>query len=454
MSELPLIPLRKYVKELSDEEIVTFQAFTKEAQQNLYNKLQPAKNPLLLEYAYRKHSTIIFKPESISISHRFNTLYLYTPAGTIGVQLSDEVLEEIANMQSSNIYFECELYKKIPVGIKNAIYLANIVAIYEADFDFDRAKELLNEYKPYELILLGLGYKPTNEALASKLPLILPLFQYNSRAIHTATFTPPRTGKSKAASLLRGLASAYLTTFPSPSKLIYDGAKGKYGLTYLYSTIYIDEFDKINAQKRRDMFRDTYETLLTGMSDGVWIREVSSKASDFQNLVGFCFMGNVENAELANYADLSDHSLTARNRLYKLLEDIVNPAPFIERIAYVEFLKKSPQAYELLNVNEDHQVLYLDPRITRAVIKLLQDETLNQPIHRNVESELDHHFNAIKSVLNVLQVELSDSTIESLVKSELTFTDVLTTDEKQESSIDYEELKAPDLSEMLMGDQL
>ena len=137
MAELPFITLKRYVKELTDEQIITFEAWTKEAQQNLYKKLLPAQNALHLENAYRKQQTVLFKPESVRISHKYNYLYFYIPSGQIGVPLTDELLDYILQLRSSNIYFEVELKKKVAVGNVRAIYVGDLKALYEADYDFD-----------------------------------------------------------------------------------------------------------------------------------------------------------------------------------------------------------------------------------------------------------------------------------------------------------------------------
>ena len=135
MTDLPFVVLKRYVKELTDEQIITFEAWTKEAQQNLYKKLLPSQNALHLENAYRKEQTVLFKPESIRISHKYNYLYFYIPAGCIGVPLTDELLDYILQLRSSNIYFEVKLNKKVAVSNVHAIYVGELVALYEADYD-------------------------------------------------------------------------------------------------------------------------------------------------------------------------------------------------------------------------------------------------------------------------------------------------------------------------------
>lgn len=451
MTELPLVAFRRYVDQLTDEQIITFEAWDKEAQQNLYKKLLPTKDSLVLEHAYRKQRSILFKPESIRISHKYNYLYFYIPAGQVGVPLTDELLDYIIQLRSSNVYFEVKLTKKIPISNTKAIYTGELVALYEADYDFDTAKELLQDHKPIDLLMYAIGYVPTAQAIATKLALIIPLFKFNDRAIHTVTFTPSRAGKSRTAHILKGLASCYVTPMPSPARLVYDGARGMYGLTYFYNTLYIDEFDKIQSTKRKDAFRESYEILLTGMSDGVWVREVSSKVGDFHNLVSFCFMGNVDDKKLADYVGISKFDKNHRDMLYDLLKEIVVAEPFVKRICYVEFIDKEIEAYKFLNYNDDNQVMYLHPKVSRAIIKILQDKVVEQPISRRPKSELDEHFNELKAVLTVLGVELDDYTVEKLVKGSTTFLDVLQDDKdvKDATETKVKELDEQTLKEML-----
>jgi len=451
MAELPFVAFRRYVEELTDEQIITFEAWTKEAQESLHKKILPTKDSLVLEHAYRKQRNILFKPESVRISHKYNYLYFYIPSGQVGVPLTDELLDYIIELKSTNVYFEVKLTKKIPISNTKAIYTGELIALYEADYDFDTAKELLKEYRPIDLLMYAIGYVPTAQAIATRLALIIPLFKFNDKAIHTVTFTPSRMGKSRTAHILKGLASCYVTPMPTPARLVYDGARGKYGLTYFYSTLYIDEFDKIQSTKRKDAFKEAYEILLTGMSDGVWVREVSSKAEDFHNLVSFCFMGNIDDKKLNDYIGINKLNKNSREMLYDLLKDVVVAEPFVKRICYAEFIDTEVEAYRFLNYNENNQVMYLHPKVSRAIIKLLQDKVIEQPISKRPKSELDEHFNELKAVLTVLGIELDDDTIERLVNGSTTFLDVLQ-DEHGKENVDeqkYEELDEQTLKEML-----
>jgi len=425
MEKLPLISFKRYFDQLDDSDILTFSAFSREQQEKLLKMLLPSYLDIELERAYRKSQKVLFKPEGVQLSHKYNKIYFSTKSGTIATDMTDDLLDFIAEAQNQQLYIKAALVKKVPVGNTRAIYFAEIDAIYTATYDYDTAKELLKDYMPYELLLYSVGYVPSAESLASKLPMFLPIFKPNNQPIHVLTFTPPRYGKSKTASILRGLTESYHTVLPSPAKLIYDGRSGRYGLCYFYNTLYIDEFDKI-AGRRKDIFKESYEVLLTGMSDGLWLRDISSKAQDYNNIVAFCFLGNVENSDL-RVTTQDSFSMNHRDKLRELIYAAdVEASPFIERIAYAEFVYKGVQAYKWLNFDEENRVLYLEPKVARAVIKLLNDECKKQGIQKKPESEMDKHLNNLNAVLNTLKIDIDLGTLEELVSGRLIFSEILT----------------------------
>ena len=425
--KVPLVSFTKFFKELSDADILTFRAFTKQEQEQLLKLLLPSKSALHLEKAYRCNDEIVFKPESVSIGHKSNMVYFNVKSGLLCTELTDELFDVLLEMQSQQFYFKGRVVDKIVQNERNATYVIEIDSYYTATYDFDTAKSLLQEYKPIDLLMYAIGYKPTPIAIACKLSQLLPLFVFDDKAIHTFVFSAPRFGKSKTADILSGLTNAYKTIIPSPARLVYDGRSGKYGLTYWYSVLYIDEFDKVRG-RRLEKFQECYEILLTGMSDGLWQRDISAKAEDFRNLVGFCFMGNIKDAKVDDYT-LASYAKNNREKLHEYLESYnIAPEPFIERITYIDIITNGIQAYRLLNYNEQNKVMYLDPTVSRAVIKLLQSKVIEQNIAKRVECELDHHFNRLRAVLDTLCIDLDDATIESLVHGDAIFADVLKRD--------------------------
>jgi len=421
--ELPLVEVRRYVRTLDYDAIVTFEAYTKEAQEALERKLNTAKNDFKLYEAIRKRESFLVKPEVISISWKYNNILLSTDGKTFILPLDEELVKLFTDREAGSYYFELRVNKIIPKGEKKAYFMSEVEAVYQAEYDYDTAKELLKQFKAWELLCYAIGYKADIKNFATRFALFSSLFSFNDQAIHTVTFTNPRTGKSRCAKMLMGLAKAYVTPFPTPAKLIYDSRKFSYGLCYFYNHLYIDEFDKVYSSRRKDSFKDSYEVLLDGMANGIWQRETTSK--DYINLVSFCFMGNIEQDNLKSY-DLSAYSNNSREKLKEYIAQIgVNPEPFLDRIHYVEYIKDAPIAKAMLNYSERNNVLFLKPAISRSIIKMLQDQCLAQDIARRASSLIDDFFNAMKAVIETLQIEgLDDYTIEKLVKGELSFYDI------------------------------
>ena len=421
--EIPLVEVRRYVRTLDYDAIVTFEAYTKEAQEALERKLNTAKNDFKLYEAIRKRESFLVKPEVISISWKYNNILLSTDGKTFILPLDEELVKLFTDREAGSYYFELRVNKIIPKGEKKAYFMSEVEAVYQAEYDYDTAKELLKQFKAWELLCYAIGYKADIKNFATRFALFSSLFSFNDQAIHTVTFTNPRTGKSRCAKMLMGLAKAYVTPFPTPAKLIYDSRKFSYGLCYFYNHLYIDEFDKVYSSRRKDSFKDSYEVLLDGMANGIWQRETTSK--DYINLVSFCFMGNIEQDNLKSY-DLSAYSNNSREKLKEYIAQIgVNPEPFLDRIHYVEYIKDAPIAKAMLNYSERNNVLFLKPAISRSIIKMLQDQCLAQDIARRASSLIDDFFNAMKAVIETLQIEgLDDYTIEKLVKGELSFYDI------------------------------
>lgn len=427
--KLPLVSLHKYVEGLNDSAIITFQAFSEEKQLKLKELMDRANDQLKLERACRKQQSIIFKPEAIKLGK--DIVYFKTKAGKLAIELTDDLLDLLIEFEGCSFYAKAKV-----IGKYGKSYKIDQLEIYTAEKDVETVKELLQEYNPLDLLCYALGYKPEPEVKAVLLPKLLTLFKPYEKAIHVVQFTSPRLGKTESAKLLAELSNGYYCgVLPKRTKLIYNASLGSYGLAYYYDVLFIDEFDKLSGQRLQD-FKESYEILLSGMDNGIWQRESSSsKASDFKRYVGLCFMGNIRNKELPT-ADITSYHSNARKKLEELLKSygIDYPAPFIERISYVEFLNVSWQIYKALNYNGSNLISYLNPSVSRGIIELLRTEVKKVAPAKKVESQEDYHFNCLKAVLTVLGLELDDDTIERLVRGELTFWKAIV-EEKFSSSI-------------------
>ncbi|WP_457590741.1 hypothetical protein [Geoglobus sp.] len=427
---LPLISLHRYVDGLDEAAIITFRAFTEEKQRKLKAMMERATDPLRLEAAYRKNKPLIFKPEAVSINHKTNEVIFSTKAGRLATVLDDDLLELLIELEGTAFYAKASIVQK-KAGKFSTTYYVDSLQIFRADKDKERAKELLEEHNALDLLCYALGYKPMPEVKAVLIPKLLSLFKPYGKAIHVVQFTSPRLGKTESAKLLAELGNGYYCgVLPKRTKLIYNAQTGSYGLAYYYDALYIDEFDKLAGQRLQD-FRESYEILLSGMDNGLWQREsTSTKAADFKRFVGLTFLGNLKNHELKAYT-AENYGLSAREKLSKLLEGygIEYPEPFIQRIAYTEFLAVNWQIYEALNYGEDNRIQYLDPAVARGLIEILREEAKRIAPARRVKNQYDLHFNALHAVLKVLGIEIEEADLESLIAGEITFWDLFTSQE-------------------------
>ena len=426
MSELPLISFKLYYEDLSEHLVSTFKAFKPEEQEKLRAMIKACEEPASLMLRAKQGKSVIFKLDQ---NYKLNTdrdlIIFELPAGKVLAPLTDELAELIANANGST-YIKAKLNGLVP-SKKGVIARTAKLQFFRADYDLKMAEELLKEHKPIDLLMLSLGYKPTKEAIAVTLPRLLTLFKYYDRnkiaGVHVVSFQQAGTGKSSTFEMLESLANAYYCEeIPTIAKLIGDARLGTFGIVKRADIIAIDEFDKI-AGEFRDRFEAIFPILLTGMEQGIYRREVSSKRElSVKKAVSYCFMGNSNNRDLASYGLAEE--LTA----IEVLENIIkaslknaNVPAFLDRLIYVEFLRESYQILRDVNIDENGLTLILQPAIARGVIKLLRERFLRKFKLGEVESRTDRAVKVLLAICKLLQIELDDYTIEKLVKGELTF---------------------------------
>ena len=450
MTEIPLISVKKYLSKLDDGIILGFKAFDEEKQRKLLRYVNNAENQASFYKALKSGDYIIFRLEGWKIDLRFNEVAFTTKITPIFYDNVDEVVDILEQHVMATIYVKARLGKIRRFRSGHLKVYADEIRLIVADYDEETAKELLGEYLPLDLICYALGYRPTNEVKALILPRILPILKPFGMGVHIIQFTPPATGKSHTARVLSNLTNSYYcTSFPSRAKLIGDARFNSYGLCAKYDTIYIEELDKLSGKKVEE-FREGYDALFTGMEQGVWQREKSSKTDiSYTNPVSFCFFGNVRNEELPTTLDA--YTSSARNKIRTIIEDLtdVNAMPFIERFAYVEYLTKCESIMKYINVNENNETQYLHPAVSRAIFVLLREECVRKAKRpKPTRDRMDRHFNTVYSILQTLNVELDDYTIEKLVNGETTFYGVMVNSKQNVTG----ELSEADLDKMLESD--
>jgi len=356
--------------------------------------------------------------------------------------------------KDANVYVKAKVAGVIKEKRKAKIYITDVKFIV-ADLNEEKAKELLNEYDPLTLLTYAIGYEPTPDVFGLILPRLLPIFKPFGLGVHVIQFTPPATGKTHTASTITQLENAYHSlSFPSRAKLIGDARRNSYGLCYKYNVLYIEEFDKISGV-RADEFKEDYEVLLTGLEQGIWQREKSSKADiSYTNPVSFCIFGNVGLLEKYGFT-VEDYGKTHRDRVTETIETLtnINAKPFVQRFAYVEYITDEVNIMQYIVRNENNEPQFLHPAVSRGIIKILKDEVVKNAVKPKAEkSRLDRHFNTLYSILKTLKLEFDDNTIEKLVNGELTFLDVFRKqkDVKSTDDVKTEETTAKETEDELV----
>ena len=133
MAGLPLVSIRRYYRELDDSAILTFEAFTAEEQAKLKAILERVKNDFALERAYKRGENVIIKPDGAKLCHKYGKVYLYFKDFTFCLDLSDELLDLLADNELAGCYVELSLEGKKAISKTKAIYFGSISAIYQAD---------------------------------------------------------------------------------------------------------------------------------------------------------------------------------------------------------------------------------------------------------------------------------------------------------------------------------
>jgi len=450
MTELPLVSIKKYIDELDDSIILAFKAFSEEKQRKLMHYVNNATNQASFYKALKSKDYIIFPLEGWKIDFRFNEVAFTTKIMPIYYNNIDDVINTLEQHAKATIYVKAHLhhirrFRNAPIKV-----YADEIKLLIADYDRKTAKQLLNEYEPLDLIAYACGYIPAPQVKALLLPRILPLFRPFGMGVHVIQFTPPQTGKSHTSRILSNLTNSYYcTSFPSRAKLIGDARFNSYGLCYKYDAIYIEELDKLSGKKIEE-FREGYDSLFTGLEQGIWQREKSSKTDiAYNNPVSFCFFGNVRDSDLSS-TTLETYTQLARGRLTYLIEDLtgVNAKPFIERFTYIEYLTKSESIMKYINLNEENQTQYLHPAVSRAIFDILKEKCIKHAKRpRQLTNRMDRHFNTLYSILNTLNLNIDDNAIEALTLGNTNFYSLLvksTSDTPKEH-----ELSESDLNKML-----
>ena len=422
-----LIYIRRYVRDIPYSLIVAFyDTFKdkpideqKELQKRLYDmyNLSTDQSLLNLEISLKGYAEIIFKPESYMIDQSGKVM-LFTKGGValIGsVDLFGNTRRDIENVIGEWMYVEVSHGKPF-IEIPNATI--EYVEPLTPKVDRDRAIELLDRYgvTPFELFLISQGYKPTKEVKRLFLPRILSLFYYDGLPIHTFQLSQPETGKSHFAIRCEfAFNFTHFTEFPSPARLIFDGRLGTKGAVFTSNGIIIDEIDKLDKVN----FKKAYQSLNTGLENGVWRRGVQTQhciALEGYRFLPFILFGNVSNQLIDIYTQTNNN----REAVTMLMQELtgMNVNSFVERFAITDIILNRIPITRYLIRNDRGIVGFLPDSVLRGLVEIVEDSIRYEYVEEDEEciGRLRRHAEAVYNVMKALTYEEPDvSVVRSVV---------------------------------------
>jgi len=378
-----LVYIRKYVRDLPHALLI---AFSKEFEGKSEHEIKNIQKELLdmyilstdssllnLEISLKGHAELIAKPESYIIDQN-GRVVIYTRGETAligGIEQFGKSRDEIENNLCDWMYLE--VTKGNP-KIKQPNARIEHVEPLQGFSNEEEARRLLKEYslKPIEILLLGLGIKPTKETIRLFYPRFLPLFYYDGYPLHVIQLTNTDSGKSHYSVRLEFMLGwTHFTEFPSAAKLIFDGRQGTKGAVFTSQGVAIDEIDKLKKEK----FEEAYQPLNTGLENGIWRRGVQSRQGvslEGYRLIPFLLFGNIVKDETPLYDEFMSNS---RQHILQMFESLIgyDPTSFVERFAICDVVPKKIPISKYLIRNEIGTVGILRDSTMRGLIKVIEE---------------------------------------------------------------------------------
>jgi len=389
------VPLEVYIA--FPETLKNLEAREKVRKQWLYgNDKQVASMDLM----FTDKMSCIGRPNGVFIDWANITLTLYTNSGfqillppALLDSLGKTTEERLANL---NDYLHITFEKRASDG--NVYLRANTVIPLRGKVSTDIAQQLIDsgEYSPFELILLGLGYKPTKEVKRLFIPRILTWFKgFDGKPLHVAQFTLPESAKTSFAVRSETLFNwKYIPEPPTLARLILDARQGILGEVFLRNGIVFDEFDKwsIDTSDRRY----TFDSILTGMEQGKWERGVSAmgvRVPDIPRLIPILFFGNLGDFQKM-YGSVAFNMRAWFNTIYtaRLTHDV---HALCDRLAVIDACFKEIRIMDYLTYK------VLPDSVIRGIVAVLQSQV--KPVNvSKLKGRLKRHADNIYAVLSTM----------------------------------------------------
>jgi len=367
------------------------------------------KQVVAMELMFKSGLEIVFRPTGLMIDWKHLVISTYTPSG-LGIVIPNTLLPQFGQtteqrIENLNDYLYVKFHKE-----EDWLQAESVVPL-RGKVSEDTAKEILDNsrYTPIEILLLGLGYKPTAEIKRLFIPRLLTWFKgFDGKPMHIAQFTLPETAKTTF-----GIQSEYVWNYkyipepPTLARLILDARSGILGEVFLRNGIVFDEFDKwtIDTQDRRY----TFDSILTGMEQGKWERGVSAmgiRAPDVSRLIPILFFGNL--GDLAKMYGITTYCVRAWfTEIYtrRLTHDV---RALADRLAVIDGCFREIRIMDYLTNK------VLPHSIIRGIITLLQKD-VKQQNDSKLKGRLKRHSDNVYAILKALHMNIEPSICDQIV---------------------------------------
>jgi len=347
-----------------------------------------------MDLMFNNEMSCIYRPMGLRIDYVNHVISTFTPSGLEIVipnvymtRLGNTTEERIANL---NDYLFIHFIK----GREGLI--ADTVVPLRGTVSEPIAKELIETsgISKLELLLIGLGYKPTLEVKRLFIPRLLTWFRgFDGRPMHVCQFTLPESGKTTFGLRNETLFNwRYLTEPPTLARLVLDARSGVLGEVFLRNGIVFDEFDKwtLDSADRRY----TFDTILTGMEQGKWERGVSAmgvRVPDVPRLIPIMFFGNLGDFEKL-YGMTQYNTRAFFNTIYtaRLTHDV---RALSDRLCCIDACYISIRIMDYLTYK------VLPDGVIRGMVSLIQKEAKPCEVSQ-LSGRMKRHSNCIYAILS------------------------------------------------------
>jgi len=362
-----------------------------------------------MDLMFNKRLTAIFRPVGLMIDWKTVNIYIYTPSG-LEIYIPSEVLQLLGSTTEQRIA-NLNDYLYVTFKKDGNTLIAETVIPLRGKIENDTATEIIDKstLSPIEVLLYGLGLKPTKETIRLYLPRILTWFKgFDGKPLHIAQFTPPESGKTSFGLRCETLFNwRYIAEPPTLARLVLDARTGVLGEVFLRNGIVFDELDKwdISTAERQH----TFYTILTGMEQGKWTRGVSAmgvRAPDIPRFIPILFYGNI--GDFRKYKGILPFvSRAVFNDIFskRFGQDV---SALCDRLAIVDV------CYEEIKVMDYLTYSVLPDGVIRGIVNHLQQNVKPCSVS-SLKGRLKRHSDNVYSVVSTMFKDVKPEIMDGIV---------------------------------------